>query len=73
MPKIYMACGDADSLLNVNQDMAAFLKNQGIAITFEIGSGAHEWDFWDAYIKKAIDWLPTEHNGIGMSSGNVGI
>lgn len=72
LPKIYMACGDADGLLGVNQDMAKFLKEQGADVTFEIGPGDHEWDFWDTYIKKAIDWLPTEQNGLGINSGNIG-
>lgn len=73
LPKIYMACGDKDSLLKPNQDMAAFLKKQGADVTFEVGPGGHEWDFWDTYIKKAIDWLPTEGSGLGVNSGNVGI
>lgn len=72
-PKIYMACGDRDSLLGANQEMAAFLKAQGADVTFEIGPGAHEWDFWDTYIKKVIDWLPTEQSGLGINSGNVGV
>lgn len=73
LPEIYMACGDKDSLLPVNKQMAAFLKEQGAAVTFEVGHGAHEWDFWDKYIKKAIDWLPTEAGSLGVNSGNVGI
>lgn len=73
IPRIYMACGDADSLLPVNQDMAAFLKEQGVDVTFEVGPGAHEWDFWDTYIRKAIEWLPTDKASQGMNSGNVGI
>lgn len=72
-PKIYMACGDKDGLLPANKAMAAFLKEQGADVTFEIGPGNHEWDFWDTYIKKAIAWLPTEDGGLGMNSGNVGI
>ena len=45
-----------------------------VPVTFEIEPGSHEWDFWDTYIKKGIDWLPTEHNtSNGMNSGNVGI
>ena len=68
-----MACGDKDSLLSANREMAAFLKEQGADVTFVTGPGAHEWDFWDTYIKKAIDWLPTEDSGLGMNSGNVGI
>ena len=73
IPRIYMACGDADSLLPVNQDMAAFLKEQGADVTFEVGPGAHEWDFWDTYIRRAIEWLPTDKVSQGMNSGNVGI
>ena len=73
LPRIYIACGDQDSLLGMNQDMAAFLKEQGADVTFETGPGGHEWDFWDAYIKKAIDWLPVGHSGPGVNSGNVGI
>ena len=73
IPRIYMACGDADSLLPANQDMAAFLKEQGADVTFEVGPGAHEWDFWDTYIRKAIEWLPTDKASQGMNSGNVGI
>ena len=73
LPKIYMACGDQDSLLSVNKAMAAFLKEQGGDVTFEVGPGGHEWDFWDTYIKKAISWLPTEAGGLGINSGNVGI
>lgn len=73
LPRIYMACGDQDSLLPVNQDMAAFLEAQGADITFEVGPGRHEWDFWDTYIKKAISWLPTDGSGLGVSSGNVGL
>lgn len=72
-PRIYMACGDKDSLLPANKAMAAFLKEQGADVTFEVGPGGHEWDFWDTYIKKAIAWLPTEKAALGVNSGNVGI
>lgn len=72
-PKIYMACGDHDFLLGANNSMAEFLKGLGADVTYEIGPGAHEWDFWDTYIKKAIDWLPTENSRLGINSGNVGI
>ena len=73
LPKIYMACGDRDHLLEPNKAMAAFLKEQGADITFEVGPGDHEWDFWDTYIKKAIDWLPTEGGELGINSGNIGM
>lgn len=74
IPKIYLACGTEDSLLGRNRDMRDFLKEHGADVTYEEGPGGHEWDFWDAYIKKAIyEWLPTESSGQGRNSGNVGI
>ena len=73
-PEIFMATGDQDSLLAPDKEFADFLKANGAKVTWEVGPGAHEWDFWDTYIKKAIyEWLPTEKNGAGVSSGNVGI
>lgn len=73
IPEIYMACGQDDSLLGANQDMAEYLKAHGAQVSFAVGPGSHEWDFWDTYIKKGIEWLPTEENGQGVNSGNVGI
>lgn len=73
IPRIYMACGSDDGLLEVNQDMAVFLRGQGAEVTFETGPGAHEWDFWDRYIHRAIGWLPLERSGLGINSGNIGI
>ena len=72
-PKIYMACGDQDSLLPYNQAFADFLREQGADVTFVVGPGSHEWDFWDTYIQKGIQWLPTEDPSQGINSGNVGI
>ena len=72
-PAIYMACGTEDSLLAKNQAIADCLKSHGVSFTFETGPGAHEWDFWDRYILRALDWLPLEGKQAGVSSGNVGI
>ncbi|MBR5490173.1 MAG: acetylesterase [Oscillospiraceae bacterium] len=57
LPRIYMACGEEDMLLEANRDMAAFLKKAKADFTYEEGPGGHVWDFWDKYIKKALDWL----------------
>ena len=72
-PQIYMACGDQDSLLPANKDFYKFLQDKGVEAVFEIGEGNHEWDFWDTYIKRGIEWLPTEKTGLGMNSGNIAI
>ncbi|MCR5753373.1 MAG: esterase family protein [Acetatifactor sp.] len=71
MPKIFMACGEEDFLLQANRDFVEFLKSKKVEVTFVTGPGSHEWDFWDTYIKKAIEWLPTEEKSFGINSGNV--
>ena len=73
-PKMYLACGTEDSLLGANREMRDYLKDAGVDVTYEEGAGGHEWDFWNRYIKKVIDWLPLEGNAeAGINSGNVGI
>jgi len=71
IPKIYMACGTDDFLINENRDYRDFLLDNGVSVTYEEGPGAHEWIFWDTYIKKVLDWLPLEEAQMGISSGNV--
>ncbi len=71
VPAVYMACGTEDGLLEADRAMAGWLKEQGVSVTYEEGPGGHEWDFWDAYIKRAIAWLPTDDTGLGVGSGNV--
>jgi S-formylglutathione hydrolase FrmB len=73
IPKIYMACGDKDFLLEANRDFRSYLKNIGIDVMYEEGPGGHDWDFWDQYIKKVLNWLPLENNTVGINSGNVAI
>ena len=73
IPDIYMACGNRDGLLEKNQRLADLLDREEIEYTFEVGEGSHEWDFWDCYLKRALDWLPLEGRSTGKSSGNTGI
>ena len=60
LPKIYLACGTDDSLLAGNRRMRDYMRAAGLDVTYEEGPGAHEWDFWNRYIKKVIDWLPLD-------------
>ena len=74
LPKIYLACGMEDSLLPGNRRMRDYMKEAGMDVTYEEGPGAHEWDFWNRYIKKVIDWLPLAQDSLmGINSGNVGV
>ena len=59
-PRLYLACGTEDFLLEQNRDFHRFLLAQGVEVTYEEGPGGHEWGFWDTYIKRVLDWLPTD-------------
>lgn len=73
IPKLYVCCGTEDFLLDANREYSEFLKQQQVDFTYEEGPGAHDWDFWDAYIKKFLDFLPLGSAQAGVHSGNVGI
>lgn len=73
LPKIYLACGEDDFLFEKNNRFVSFLKEKGVDYTYETGPGSHEWDFWDTYIKRALEWLPLEDGASGRTSGNVGL
>ena len=70
-PKIYIACGTEDHLISHSRNFRDLLVKNGFDVTYEEAPGDHNWDFWDTYIKKAIDWLPLEDASQGINSGNV--
>lgn len=73
LPEIYIACGLSDSLLPNNRKLQECLKGLGYDVTYEEAPGAHEWDFWNRFIKKVLEWLPLDDGQAGVSSGNVGV
>ena len=58
IPKIYIACGTEDFLIEANRDYHKFLDETGVEHDYVEGPGAHTWDYWDEYILKVLDWLP---------------
>ena len=70
-PKAYIACGTEDHLIDHSRAFSKLLSSKGFQVTYEEGPGGHEWDFWDTYIKKALDWLPLDAASRGIHSGNV--
>ncbi|MBQ6679605.1 MAG: acetylesterase [Lachnospiraceae bacterium] len=70
-PKIYMCCGTEDGLIGPNHTVRDDLIEKGFDVTWEEGPGGHEWDFWDTYIRKILDWLPLDEDSAGINSGNV--
>ena len=71
LPDIYIACGIQDWLIEHSRKFRDLLQRKGFRVTYEEGPGDHNWDFWDTYIKKALDWLPLDDCSQGIHSGNV--
>ena len=69
--RIYLACGESDQMLAHSEHMKELFDENGYDTTYETGPGAHEWDFWNRYIKHVIDWLPLDRSQSGMNSGHV--
>lgn len=46
-PRMYLACGTEDSLLEDNRRFAAYLRTLGFNPVYEEWSGQHDWTFWD--------------------------
>jgi putative tributyrin esterase len=56
IPMIYMACGTEDFLLNENRRYHNFLVSENIEHAYVEGPGVHDWNFWNEYIEKALEW-----------------
>ncbi|MBQ2676183.1 MAG: esterase family protein [Clostridia bacterium] len=56
-PKIYMACGTEDFLLQDNRKFDQKLSHLNIAHTYEEWGGGHTWDFWNTAIQKAMNFF----------------
>jgi S-formylglutathione hydrolase FrmB len=57
-PKLYLCCGTEDELLADNHAFRQHLDSVHLEHTYEEGSGAHEWGYWDRQIQRVLDWLP---------------
>ena len=56
-PRIYLSIGTEDSLYDCNQEFRAFLENENAEFFYEDGPGAHNWDFWNQYLPRGIEWV----------------
>lgn len=71
IPNIYLACGTEDFLISQNRDFHRLLKDNKVKVTYVEGPGTHNWEFWDTYIYKVLEWLPLEKEIESVHSGNV--
>jgi S-formylglutathione hydrolase FrmB len=42
----------------LNRRFTDFLKANGADMTYEEGPGMYDWDFWDTYLQRVLEWLP---------------
>lgn len=54
-PKIYMACGTEDFLIEPNRNLHAFLENEGVEHVYMESKGIHDMVFWSEYARKFIE------------------
>lgn len=57
MPRLYMACGTEDFLIENNRSMHEHLTKLGLSHEYREGAGVHDWAYWDAHIAQALEWL----------------
>lgn len=60
LPHIYLPIGKADFLLDYVREFKAFMDENGLDFTYIEDEGGHEWDFWDKYTEKFLEWLPLD-------------
>lgn len=57
LPRLYLACGTEDRLVEANRRYHALLTGLEIEHTYVEGPGGHDFAFWDSYIERALEWL----------------
>ena len=60
LPRFYQCCGTEDFTYEQNVSFRDFAHKLGVDLTWEEGPGAHNFDFWDPYIRRILHWLPTD-------------
>lgn len=69
LPRLYACCGTSDVLLPESRAFRDKAAEMGIPLAYEEGPGDHEWDFWDRYIRKILDWMvPGTDSPVNMES-----
>ena len=56
-PRVFLACGLQDPLLEPNRYLARELAGKGLSVDYREAPGGHDWDFWNAELPAALDWM----------------
>ena len=63
LPKLMISCGTEDFTLEMNRALSKTLTEKGLDVTYEEHPGAHNWNYWETHIQRALNWLPLENKG----------
>ncbi|MDD3206010.1 MAG: alpha/beta hydrolase family protein [Lachnospiraceae bacterium] len=64
LPKVFQTVGTEDFIYEANVSAKEKMENIGVDLTYEEYPGIHDWDFWDTYIQRALDWLPLKNDSV---------
>jgi putative tributyrin esterase len=56
--ELYMWCGTEDPLYEANVRFKEYALQLGLSLTYEEGSGDHQWKYWDMCMERMLQWLP---------------
>lgn len=57
LPRLFACCGRGDFLYEDNLWFRDRCGEWGVPLVWEEGEGEHTWEFWDAWIRRVLDWL----------------
>lgn len=56
LPRLFMACGTEDFLIENNRAFRDFLLQAGVAVSYHEAPGVHNFAFWNQWIEPGIQW-----------------
>lgn len=72
LPKIYLACGESDTLYQDNVSFKEFLLEKNVEVTWVPVAGfGHEWRFWNAQAEAFLDWIPRNDGYAGLGKRKI--
>ena len=57
LPRLYFCCGKQDGFYSGAKLFAEYVKEKGVETKWEEADGAHNWEYWDAWLPVMIKYL----------------
>jgi putative tributyrin esterase len=57
IPRLFSCCGTEDPYYPGVKRFVEYAGRIGLPLTFEEGPGGHQWEFWDRWLVRIIDWM----------------